>query len=145
MLRPTLVRPAILASTLALIGVLAAWSPAGEVHRDCTFSIRATNDTGADAWLLLPHSFWEGMLGTKRYLNLQNRRVRPGETVDLRYVASGTCGKDRNWTFYAQKGQDAGYWQSGEYTTTRRVFTRQSSERMLFLGRVSSWSWTKRP
>jgi hypothetical protein len=100
----------------------------------CRFSIKATNDRDVDVVVMLYDSRVYGSI-YNRQLKIQNYRIAPGKSMDVRYEAPGGCSAKRSWTFYTRRGGwdgtkgFMGYKTSGDTTDGRTIN----------LGRTSAW------
>lgn len=86
---------------------LVAWDSPGtkamagsEVNATCGFAIRGSNDLDQDVYVYLYTSYvyhMSNVLIGWRQLKIQNYRIAPNKSMDVRYTAAGSCGARRHW------------------------------------------------
>jgi hypothetical protein len=108
---------------------------------DCTFALRASNNMSFDVWVDLYDSRLDnggfGVFGGFKPLKIQNHRIAPGQTMDRRYTASGSCSKERRWEFWVRIGRADGK-KIYKYVN-RTTKGDSSSSRTVDLGKSSTW------
>lgn len=114
-------------------------APATVEEVSCSFAIRAQNNMSFDVWVDLYSSRLDnggfGVFGGYKPLKIQNHRLSPGKSMDRRYTASGTCGKERKWEFAVRIGRADG---KKIYKYLYKT-TRGSGDRTIDLGKSSTW------
>jgi hypothetical protein len=113
--------------------------PAVTEEMSCTFAIRAKNNMSFDVWVDLYNSTLNnggfGLLGGHKPLKIQTHRLGRGKSMDRRYTASGSCGKERSWRFYVHIGRADG---KKIYKYVNRK-TKGDGDRTINLGNSSTW------
>lgn len=112
----------------------------GEDRMACQFAIRAKNTLAQDVWIRFTQSevHNQRINAYSKYLDgMQDRRLEPGESLDTRFEAPGSCGAHRIWYFVVRLGPRG----AEEITVNRR--TRDRADRTIDLGDASCWATTR--
>jgi hypothetical protein len=103
----------------------------------CQFAIMADNSIGEDVWILFSESeMWPkaAFRNIDYFETMSDRRLSPGEMLNVRYEVGGRCGATRNWRMVVRIGP-----RGGEKIQIRRR-TNDPSDRTIHLGEPACWA-----
>lgn len=108
----------------------------------CQFAIVADNNIGEDVRILFSESqviMQRANFFSTDFKDMSDRRLAPGEKLNARFEAPGSCGAPRFWSFIVRIGP-----RGGELISVYRE-TEGQTDRTLHLGEASCWAVANPP